>query len=199
MSRNRGRGERCIVFLFRSLRCQMPTHNPFWTYDLLWAKALLYIGRALSAPRDSDLFPFWASLALEFVARSALAHLSPTMLAETSDPDGRHLLHALGVEPKIKAYIPKSIQTSEVLVRCEQVVPSFTKDLEVFCRGFFNKRNEELHSGGSPFLGLPNHSWLPRFYEAASVLLRYQGRELSDLYRTRRSQCRRKDAAGGAR
>jgi hypothetical protein len=142
---------------------------------------MMYMERSLAAPRDSDLFPFWASLALEFLARSSLAKLSPTLLADTSDADGRHLLHALGVEPKVKAYVPRSIQTSEVLVRCEQLVPAFTKDVEIFCRGFFNKRNEELHSGGMPFAALQIHYWLPRFYEAALVLVSFQNKTLVDL------------------
>ena len=161
----------------------MTKTNPqsVWTYDLLWTKALLYMERALAEPRESDLFPFWASLALEFLARASLAHTSPTLLADTGDADGRHILHALGIEPKVKAYVPKSIQTSEVLVRCEQLVPSFTKEVELFCRGLFNKRNEELHSGGTPFSSLPNNSWLPRFYEAASVLLNYQKKSLEDF------------------
>ncbi len=161
----------------------MADSNPqsVWTHDLLWTKALAYMERALAAPRESDLFPFWSSLALEFAARSSLAYLSPTLLADTNDADGRHLLHALGIEPKVKAYVPKSIQTSDVLVRCEQIVPSFTKDIELFCRGFVNKRNEELHSGGTPFAALPNHSWLPRFYEAIFVLLSFQKRSLEDF------------------
>lgn len=53
--------------------------------------------RALNAPRDDDLFPFWSSLALEFLARATLAHVSPVLLAEVSEPDGRNLLHALGL------------------------------------------------------------------------------------------------------
>jgi hypothetical protein len=161
----------------------MANQNPqsVWTYDLLWAKSLMYMQRALAAPRDSDLFPFWASLSLEFVARASLAQVSPVLLADTSEADGRHLLHALGIEPKVKAYVPKSVQTSDVLTRCEQLVPSFTKEIEVFCRGFVNKRNEELHSGGTPFSSLSTHSWLPRFYEACSVLLQHQKKTLSDF------------------
>lgn len=161
----------------------MTPSNPqsVWTYDLLWAKAVLYTERALAAPRESDLFPFWSSLALEFLARATLAGVSPTLLADTAEADGRHLLHALGLEPKVKAYVPRSIGTAEVLSRCEQVVPSFTKEVESFCRGLINKRNEELHSGGTPFSALPNHSWLPRFYEATTVMLRQQGKTLTDL------------------
>lgn len=137
--------------------------------------------RALNVPRDDDLFPFWSSLALEFLARATLAHISPVLLAEVSEPDGRNLLHALGLVPKIKNFVPKSLQTSDVLTRCEQIVPDFTKELELFCRGLTNKRNEELHSGGLPFTQLQNHTWLPRFYEASSVFLEFQGKKLSDF------------------
>lgn len=161
----------------------MTNKNPqsLWTYDLLWSKTQSYIERALNVPRDDDLFPFWASLSLEFLARSTLAYVSPVLLAEVGDPDGRNLLYALGLEPKVKNYVPKSIQTSDVLARCEQIVPNFTKDLEAFCRGMTNKRNEELHSGGLPFSKLQNHTWLPRFYEASKVLLEFQNKELSNF------------------
>lgn len=161
----------------------MTNLNPqsLWTYDLLWSKSRSYMERALNVPRDDDLFPFWSSLALEFLARATLAYVSPVLLAEVSEPDGRNLLHALGFVPKIKNFVPKSLQTSDVLTRCEQIVPNFTKELELFCRGLTNKRNEELHSGGLPFAQLLNQTWLPRFYEASSVFLEFQGKKLPDF------------------
>lgn len=158
-----------------------PNPQSLWTYDLLWSKARVYMERALAVPREDELFPFWSSLALEFLARSALAHVSPILLAEVSDSDSRNLLHALGLEPKVKNFVPKSIQTSVVMTRCEQVVPDFTKEMGLFCRGLTNKRNEELHSGGIPFASLANHTWLPRFYEAATVLLAFQKKTLPNF------------------
>jgi hypothetical protein len=137
--------------------------------------------RALDVPRDSDLFPFWSSLALEFLARASLSFVSPLLLAEASDPEGRNLVYALGFAPKIKNFVPKSLETSGVLARCEQIVPGFTKEIETFCKGLTNKRNEELHSGGLPFKQLENHTWLPRFYEAANVLLAFQKKSLEDF------------------
>ncbi|WGY67037.1 hypothetical protein KEC55_09170 [Burkholderia cepacia] len=161
----------------------MGNANPqsLWTHDLLWSKARAYVDKAFEAPREDDLFPFWASLALEFLARSALAFVHPALLADASEPDGRNLLYAFGFEPKVKNYVPKSIQTSEVLLRCEQIIPDFTKELESFCKGLANKRNEELHSGGLPFSKLANHTWLPRFFEATQVLLRFQKKTLRDF------------------
>ncbi|WP_063899640.1 hypothetical protein [Burkholderia ubonensis] len=158
-----------------------PNPQSLWTHDLLWSKARAYVEKALEAPRDDDLFPFWASLALEFLARSTLAYVHPVLLAEATDSDGRNLLHALGFEPKVKNFIPKSIHTSDVLARCEQIVPDFTKELESFCKGLANKRNEELHSGGLPFSKLTNDTWLPRFYEAAGALLAFQKKKLEDF------------------
>lgn len=161
----------------------MENANPqsYWTYDLLWSKAKSYAQRALNVPRDDDLFPFWSSLALEFLARSALAHVSPLLLADTSDADGRNLLYALGIEPKVKNFIPKSLQTSDVLTRCEQIVQNFTGEHVLFCRGLTHKRNEELHSGGIPFSNLPNHTWLPRFYQSSKILLEFQGENLKNF------------------
>ena len=34
-----------------------------------------------------------------------------------------------------------------------------------------SKRNEELHSGATPFEGLSEASWLPTYYRASAVLL----------------------------
>src|SRR5713226_5553634 len=65
-----------------------------WERDPLWAKARLYFERAFEVPRDDPRFGLWCSLALELLARAALASVSPTLLAE---PDREHkfLLHAL--------------------------------------------------------------------------------------------------------
>ena len=152
-----------------------------WSHDLLWSKARAYMERALNVPRDDDLFPFWSSLALELLARATLAYVHPTLVADTAEPDGRNLLHALGFDPKVKNFIPRTLGTAVILVRCQQIVPDFTKEHESFCRGFINKRNEELHRGGLPFSQLKNDSWLPRFYESCTALLSFQSKDLSDF------------------
>ena len=155
--------------------------SDIWSADSLWAKAQVFADRAFNGPRDDDQFPFWCSLALELIARAALSSVSPTLLAETGDSEARNILHALGHAPKVKNFVPKSISTSDVFVRCEQLIPGFTKDLEVFARGFANKRNEELHTGGLPFDNLAKSSWQPRFYEVVKVLLEFQGKSLANL------------------
>lgn len=137
--------------------------------------------RALAEPRDSDAFPFWASLALELVARSTLAYVHPALLADTGDREGGNLLYAFGFIPTRKDFVPKSIPTSEVFSRCEVIVGEFTGDLKKFCVGLANMRNEELHSGGLPFETYPNQLWLPRFYKASEALLKHQKKSLKDL------------------
>jgi hypothetical protein len=155
-----------------------------WDYEPLWAKAVCYMERALAEERNGDLFAFWASLALEFIARSALAYIHPGLLAAATDRENgsSNLLYAFGFPPKTtKPFVPKSVETNEVFSRCEQVAPDFTHDLKIFCAGMTARRNEELHSGGLPFNNFPNSFWLPRFYAACKALLTFQEKAMSDL------------------
>jgi hypothetical protein len=152
-----------------------------WSYDTLWSKARLYIERALAEDTASALFPFWASLSLEFLARATLASVHPALLAENGERDGRNVLYAFGFTPKVKNFVPRSIDVTAVFTRCQQIVPSFTSDLEAFCAGLAGRRNEELHSGGLPFEDLHTRLWLPRFYLACEALLGFQSKTLEDF------------------
>lgn len=149
-----------------------------WTDDALWSKAKLYMGRAIVEQRDGPLFPFWCSLALEFLARSALAIISPTLLAEP-DRDMKNLLYALGKGPPSKG--AKSINAVLVFELCKQLVPGFGPEEKELCEALSNRRNEELHSGGMPFEIFKTSDWLSKFYATAAVLLKFQKRELKDL------------------
>ncbi len=148
-----------------------------WSQDLLWSKAKIYMDRAIEEQREGPLFPFWCSLALEFLARSAVVTVSPTLLAEP-DKDHANLLYALGRSSLKRG--PKSIGTSLVFLLCKQLVPNFGQDELVLCESMAHRRNEELHSGGLPFDSLPG-DWLFRFYATAEILLVFQGRNLIDF------------------
>lgn len=149
-----------------------------WNPDALWSKAKLYMDRAINEQRDGPLFPFWCSLALEFLARSALAKVHPTLLAKPED-DMRNILYALGKgTPKKGA---QSINTNLVFSLCKQVVPDFGPDEQLLCEALSNRRNEELHSGGLPFEVLKTNDWLSRYYSTCAILLKFLGRELHDL------------------
>ena len=57
-----------------------------WFEEALFAKAVLYVERMEAEPPDHWQYAFWSALALELLARAALAHISPTLLADKSGP-----------------------------------------------------------------------------------------------------------------
>lgn len=158
----------------------MTTSENFWDEHLLWAKSLSYMDQALKQDRTSWLFPFWATLSLDFLARSALAHVSPTLLAstKTAGEATNNLFYALGYPKRAD---PKSIDSTEVFSRCERMIDSFSAEHRVSCGALLDRRNEELHSGGAPFNDLKDKTWLPQFYECCSILLASIERPLEDL------------------
>jgi hypothetical protein len=160
----------------------MTSPDNVWDEQILWAKSKSYMDRALEEERESWLFPFWASLSLELLARTALSHRSPLLLADTKGGDGRHhLYYALNVPPKIQNYIPQSIISTEVFARCEDLIPEFTGEQRKLCKEMLGLRNAELHSGDAPFHDLDPQTWQPRFYECCTVLLKSFGRKLVDF------------------
>lgn len=149
-----------------------------WSREALLAKAQRYAQEMLSHSRDDWRFGLSSTFVLEFVARAALSHISPTLLADAKG--WSNVYFALGQTPTAPKFIPRSIDISEVFGRLREIVPSFTTELEGFAAQHLNRRNEELHGGGLPFDGLST-SWLPRFYETVSVLLGSIGEALPML------------------
>lgn len=149
-----------------------------WSSEALCAKAQRYAEEMLSMPRDDWHFGLTSTFVLEFVARAALANISPTLLAEPKN--WSNLYFSLGRVPNESKFIPKSIDVTEVFRRLRDTMPTFTTELEGFAAQHVNRRNEELHGGGTPFDGL-NRSWLTRFYETLSVLLASMDEQLSFL------------------
>lgn len=147
-----------------------------WSNEMLWNKAKLYIGRAHSEERNSALFPFWSTLALEFVARAALARVHPSLLADPGE--GAHILYACGINT---GKIAKSVAAKTVFSRCQACVEDFTSDDEKFCMYLIGLRNVELHSGKAAFEDIPLRDWLPKFYVSLSKLVLFQERSLVDL------------------
>ena len=112
----------------------------------------------------------WSTLSLELLARAALSNFSPTLVAD-SKTNWNNLLYSLGIQPKVTNFIPRAIDMSEVFGRLQELVQDFTPELETFCKRHMSKRNEELHSGATPFVGPSVTSWLPTYYRACAVLL----------------------------
>jgi len=153
-----------------------------WDAEALWTKALRYAECMVDNDTDDWQKGLWSSLALEFLARAALANASPALLAEVSQKNSDHLFHALGFEPAGSVIKPMSIGVVEALRRLVSLFSdTFTKELEGFCVRHIGNRNAELHSGETPFDGVNPASWQPEFYRAASVLLETMGLSLTDF------------------
>ena len=150
-----------------------------WASEDLFAKAQRYAEDMLSQPRDEWKFGLWASLMLEHLARAALAHVSPTLLADPKD--WHNLYRALGHTPTAARYLPKSVDVSTVLGRLREVVPGFDDKLEGVASLHISRRNDELHSGNCPYDALKNSIWLPGFYEVCDLFAKFIGESLDTL------------------
>jgi len=148
-----------------------------WSSDDYWLKAKRYSQRGHDAPPQDPDFPFFCALALEFLCRSALAHVHPALLADGKD-DGVSILFACGVTAKGH---PKTIDMKAVIHRLGIVIPEYAAQHARICTTLIQLRNEELHSGALPFEGKKESSWLPQFYGACNCLCRSMKRTLDDL------------------
>jgi DNA-binding FadR family transcriptional regulator len=93
-----------------------------WERDSLLVKAVLFFERAFAEAPQNPLFGLWCSLGLELLARSALASVSPTLLAEP-DRDHRYLLHALNRADR--SVQPQSTGATQVFTLCQRLLLNF--------------------------------------------------------------------------
>jgi hypothetical protein len=160
----------------KSVRATKSLHP--WSKDALLAKAQRYAEEMLTHSRDDWQFGVASTFVLEFLGRAALAHVSPTLLAESKD--WNNLYFSLGFVPTASKFLPKSIGVSTVFARLREILPAFTVELEGFAAQHMTRRNEELHSGSTPFAErTPN--WLASYYETCQVLLASMGESLALL------------------
>lgn len=150
-----------------------------WSSEALFAKSLLFSEQMNISIADEWKYGLWSSLSLELLARSALANISPALLAEPNN--WRNIMHALGKAPTAKKFTPNSIGTKEVLARLSELLPDFTQEIAGFCSKHIERRNAELHSGETVFSGLGTSEWLSKYYKACKILLASLGRELDDF------------------
>jgi hypothetical protein len=159
----------------------VPAQLPLaWDCKALLAKTQRYVEQMLAQDRDNWCFAFWSSLALELIARAALANISPVLLADAEN--WNNLYYALGRTPTAPKFSPKSVAISEVLSRLQDILPEFGQELKSFCVKHTGRRNAELHSGDTPFDGLKNSEWLPLFYQSCEVLLKSMGSDLNLVF-----------------
>lgn len=151
-----------------------------WNSEALYDKAARYMQQAQGLDSDDWDYALWSSLALELLARAALANIHPALLAEP-DRAGSNLVSALGFEPIVKRFSPRSIAVSEVFTRLVAMLPEFSTEHEGFGTLHTGRRNAELHSGEMGFDGVKGASWQPRFYQTCAVLLGSMGLTLEEF------------------
>jgi transcription elongation factor Elf1 len=162
-----------------------------WSHEGLWAKAVLYAAKATDERRNGPLYPLWSMIALEFVARSCLAKVHPSLLADTM---GDHnVLHACGY-PSAKA---RSIPAGKVFDRCRVIVNGFTEAERQTSMLFIDRRNTELHSGSAGFADFGTEKWLTDYFRICRLLLTGQGKTLQDLLGVEEARSAEKMIAAG--
>ena len=164
------------------IRTITPAATPVaWDPDALYSKAVRYVERLQELDSDDWCYALWSSLSLEFLARAALANVTPALLADTSK-GWSSLFSSLGFTPIDEKFSPKSIVISEVFRRLSAILPAFAKELENFGIQQTGRRNAELHSGEPAFEGIKNSSRQPNFYRTCQILLASMEMTLEDFF-----------------
>ena len=150
-----------------------------WSKDALFSKARRFSEEMLEEPADEWQHVLWSTFVLEIIARAALAHVNPALLADSQS--WANLYFALGQEPKGKSFIPKSIEFGAVIERLGQIIPEFDETLRGFAIAHLAKRNEDLHSGATPFDTIGT-GWRAQFYQTCELLLVFMGSTLEKMF-----------------
>lgn len=151
--------------------------------DALWGKARLFLNWAMDdyPARSFDERALWASLALELLAKAALARISPLLIAEPTGDDGHSMLSAAGL---IQSDRVTTVRAKAVMARCAKAFPPFS---DVEAAKILMHRNEYLHGGSPRFSSLPEHVFWPRYWAQATTLVEAMDRDLSSLLGARAS------------
>lgn len=142
-----------------------------------WIKGRLFVNRALEGDdlRSEDERRLWATLALEVLAKWALARHSPTLVADPEKGGGVELFKALRLKEGTPAV---SITVTTAFKRCETLYRHFSAQE---AGKFSAARNEYLHGTSIELLNLPGDAWWSRYWSLVSVLLTGHGMEFDEL------------------
>ncbi|MBR7838523.1 hypothetical protein KDL01_34975 [Actinospica durhamensis] len=145
--------------------------------EALWLKAKLFVNRAMDdgTPRSFDEQAMWAALALELLAKAALAWASPLLVAEPTE-EGVNMLIASGLIRGEARFT--TVRAVTVFKRCERAFKPFSLREAT---NVSEARNEYLHGSGVGFI-IPNpQMWWAAFWAQAAVLISAMDREIDDF------------------
>ncbi|WP_316779942.1 hypothetical protein [Streptomyces sasae] len=149
--------------------------SPF-DHEALWIKAKLFLNRAMDdGSRSFDEQALWAALALELLAKAALARVSPLLIAEPNE-EGTNLLIASGLVKGEARFT--SVRAKTLMARCHKAFKPFD---QAEAEKIINGRNEYLHSSGAGFMAIPPHAWWPRYWAQAAILVTALDRDIDEL------------------
>jgi hypothetical protein len=153
-----------------------------YDHKALCVKAKLFINRAMDddESRSFDEQALWASLALELLAKAALARVNPLLIAEPTE-DGSNLLMASGLMEGDARFT--SVKAKTLFTRCQRSFKPFNL---AEAAKITNARNEYLHGGGVGFATLPPHAWWPRYWAQAVILISALDMDIGDFVGTDR-------------
>lgn len=145
----------------------------------LYDKSKVYIQRGLEndTPEAQEEFQLWAALSLELLAKSTLAAVHPSLIAETDDES---ILAACGHVFNRENKPLRTIQANVVFRRLNLIIKGFTLDEKNWCTVITEKRNSELHSGELAFSLTKREEWLGKFWRSCEVVLSAQNKTLDD-------------------
>lgn len=148
-----------------------------YDHEALWVKAKLFINRAMDEDefRSFDEQSLWAALALELLAKAALARVSPFLIAEPTE-DGANLLIASGLLEGEARFI--SLRAKTLFSRCQKAFRPFNMTEASIIT---NARNEYLHGSAIGFTAIPQQAWWPRFWAQAAVLITALDKDIEDF------------------
>jgi hypothetical protein len=137
-----------------------------YDHDALWLKAKMFLNRAMDEedPRSFDERALWATLALELLAKAALARASPLLIAEPTE-EGINLLIAAGLVEGDAQFT--SVRAKTIFGRCQRAFRPFSS---VEAAKMTAARNEYMHGAVPGFTTIPEHGWWPLFWRQAIIL-----------------------------
>lgn len=155
----------------------MTTPTRSYDHEALWIKAKLFLNHAMddAEARTFDEQALWASLALELLAKAALARVSPLLIAEPSE-EGVNLLMASGLIEGDARFL--SVRAQTVYTRCHRAFKPFNQKE---AQGITRARNEYLHGAGIGFTGIPADAWWPRYWAQTAILVNALDTDIEEL------------------